>query len=93
MTSWSIACRVWVQRPIEQYPTGSPTEAAAKSPFFDLRCFHRRHPIVPTSDTLEEKIADLQARKRGLSDRIMAAADRPLKSTREELLHLLKPLP
>jgi SNF2 family DNA or RNA helicase len=48
---------------------------------------------VQTSDTLEEKIADLQARKRGLSDRIMAAADRPLKWTRQELLELLKPLP
>ena len=53
------------------------------------------------SDPIEEgeadrritKIADLQARKRGLSDRIMAAADRPLKWTREELLQLLKPLP
>lgn len=53
------------------------------------------------SDPIEEgeadrriaQIADLQARKRGLSDRIMDAADRPLKWTREELLHLLKPLP
>jgi len=50
-------------------------------------------PHIQTSDTLEDKIADRQARKRGLSDRIMAAADRPLKWTREELLELLKPLP
>ncbi len=47
---------------------------------------------VQASDTLEEKIAELQERKRGLSDRIMQAADRPLKWTREELLELLKPL-
>ena len=50
-------------------------------------------PHIQTSDTLEDKIADRQARKRGLSDRIMAAADRPLKWTREGLLALLKPLP
>jgi SNF2 family DNA or RNA helicase len=47
---------------------------------------------IQTSDTLEEKIAALQERKRGLSDRIMEAADRPMKWTREELLELLKPL-
>jgi len=47
---------------------------------------------IQTSDTLEEKIATLQERKRGLSDRIMEAADRPMKWTREELLELLKPL-
>jgi SNF2 family DNA or RNA helicase len=47
---------------------------------------------IQTSDTLEEKIATLQERKRGLSDRIMQAADRPLRWTREELLELLKPL-
>jgi SNF2 family DNA or RNA helicase len=47
---------------------------------------------IQTSDTLEEKIATLQERKRGLSDRIMKAADRPLRWTREELLELLRPL-
>ena len=47
---------------------------------------------IQTSDTLEEKIADLQRKKRGLSDRIMRTADRPLKWTREELLELLRPL-
>lgn len=44
-------------------------------------------------DTLEEKIATLQDRKRGLSDDIMgAAAQQQLHWTREELLELLKPL-
>jgi SNF2 family DNA or RNA helicase len=47
---------------------------------------------IQTSDTLEEKIATLRERKRGLSDRIMEAADRPMKWTREELLELLRPL-
>jgi SNF2 family DNA or RNA helicase len=48
---------------------------------------------VQASDTLEEKIAALQERKRGMSDRIMSAADRgELKWTRDELLELLKPL-
>lgn len=50
------------------------------------------HRIL-TSNTLEEKIATLQERKRGLSDRIMgAAAQQRLRWTREELLELLKPL-
>ena len=47
---------------------------------------------IQASDTLEEKIAELQEKKRGMSDRIMRAADRPMKWTREELLELLKPL-
>ena len=47
---------------------------------------------VQTSDTLEEKIAALQEKKRGLSNQIMEAADRPMKWTREELLELLRPL-
>jgi SNF2 family DNA or RNA helicase len=48
---------------------------------------------IQVSDTLEEKIAALQERKRGMSDRIMDAADRgEFKWTREELLELLKPL-
>jgi len=50
------------------------------------------HRIL-TTDTLEEKIATLQERKRGLSDRIVSAAARhQLSWTREELLELLKPL-
>jgi SNF2 family DNA or RNA helicase len=50
------------------------------------------HRIL-TSDTLEEKIATLQERKRGLSDDVMgAAAQQQLRWTREELLELLKPL-
>jgi SNF2 family DNA or RNA helicase len=48
--------------------------------------------LVQTNDTLEEKIADLQDKKRGLSDQIMEASDRPLLWTREELLKILKPL-
>jgi superfamily II DNA or RNA helicase len=48
---------------------------------------------VQTSDTLEEKIAALQESKRGISNRILSAADRDqLTWTREELLELLKPL-
>jgi SNF2 family DNA or RNA helicase len=50
------------------------------------------HRIL-TADTLEEKIATLLDRKRGLSDQIMtAAAPQRLQWTREELLELLKPL-
>lgn len=50
------------------------------------------HRIL-TADTLEEKIATLQERKRGLSDRIMGAAARQTPSwSREELLELLRPL-
>jgi len=50
------------------------------------------HRIL-VADTIEEKIATLQERKRGLSDRVMSAAARSqLSWTREELLELLKPL-
>jgi SNF2 family DNA or RNA helicase len=50
------------------------------------------HRIL-TVDTLEEKIAVLQERKRGLSDRIMgASAQGAMGWTREELLELLQPL-
>jgi len=45
------------------------------------------------SGTLEEKIALLLERKRGLADRVVGAAiDQPLSWTKEELLELLKPL-
>jgi len=50
------------------------------------------HRIL-TADTIEEKIATLQERKRDLSDRIVGAAtSQRLRWTREELLELLKPL-
>ena len=45
------------------------------------------------SGTLEEKIATLLERKRGLADRVVGAAlNQPMQWTREELLELLKPL-
>lgn len=48
---------------------------------------------IQTADTLEEKIAKLQERKRGMSERIMdAAAYGHSNWTREELLELLEPL-
>ena len=48
---------------------------------------------VLTTDTLEEEIATLLERERGLSDRIMsAAAQQDLRWTRDELLDLLRPL-
>jgi SNF2 family DNA or RNA helicase len=49
--------------------------------------------LIQTRNTLEEKIAMLQERKRGLSDDIMsAAAQQGLQWTREELLEILQPL-
>ena len=54
-----------------------------------VRMVHR----ILTADTLEEKIATLQERKRGLSDQVMgAAAQGRLSWTREELIELLQPL-